>query len=372
MKRKYSDAFTSAITGALVGALANKLRRASTSRTTAPIKARTRGAKRVRFARSFTKTKRRRRNKKAKDNQLTSGGDVTGFTHRVRGVVSKKKLQYVSAVNKYRCFFGQRLVVGSGQQGFDILGYDGAAGNFTVAGIYGVSEIGGIRATLTAAGFPAIPNALQFAVPKAKAEYAITNSTNGNIIVWLYDIIPRKDIQSTDTMVAYPYTAWVNGAKVQAGTSANSPANPGSKPFESKIFCEYYKVKKVTKVTMAPGALHRHVVRSVQRRWFTDSMWSNLWTSGGGENSSTLWMHGRSVLTMILIMGGPAHNAAAADSAHTTSSPAAVDITTTKTYEYLYSYTGARQVLWSDTTPAGLAVEAVPEAGGGFGTIVTN
>jgi len=216
-------------------------------------------------------------------------------------------------------------------------------------------------------------NATQFAVPYGQIEYMISNSTNANIILWLYDIIPRKMIYATDTNYKTPMDAWVNGMRVQLGTGGGSNLDlvPGARPFESKLFCENYKVKKVSKIILSPGVLHRHIVTSTQRRWYTDSQFNNLFTAGV-PSSQALWFGGRTILTMAIIMGTPGHSRATHASADVTTAPAGIDVVSIKRYQYFWSATAAKQVFFNDTLPVAAAdLEAVPEAQGAFNTIVT-
>lgn len=328
---------------------------------------------RLKFQRGKTSTKRgrsRQRNKASND-QITGGRDVTGFTYNIKGVVTRKKLSFVSAKHVYRIAYSNRLVCQSGVQNVDLLGYNGVTGNIAGAGIYSMLDVSNIKNAISTIGSGVLGanNATQFAIPVCKCEYMLTNSTNANVIIWLYDIIPRKNVYNTDTAWQVPQNAWQNGIRQQAGTggSVGTQFNIGSKPFESKLFCETYKVRKVTKIIMAPGALHRHIVRSTQRRWFTDAQYNNLFNGTTVVPSSTnYWIGGRTVLTMMVMMGAPAHSFASADAQHVSSGLGAIDMITTKTYEYMYSATAAKTVYWSDQVPVVGDLEVVPEAGDHF------
>jgi len=319
----------------------------------------------------------KRTSRRGGDNQLASGKDTSGFTYKTRGFVTKGKLSFISAINIYRYCYSQRLTTNGGLQNYDLLGYDGAGGTgIGAAGLFNVTDVSIIKSKIGQIQTPTTVgnnNSTQFAIPVGKAEYQISNSTNANIIAWIYDIVPRRFVQIGDTNYESPMVAWVNGMRIQTGTGGGSDVAQfiGCKPFESKLFCEIYKVKKVTKVVLSPGVLHRHIVKSTQRRWWSDTQFQNLFNAGVPITSGR-WFGGRTVLSMIVIQGTPAHSRANPDSAHTTSAPAGIDVVTLKSYEFLYSATGTKQVIWTDGIPGAAGdIEAVPEAQGAFNTIVT-
>jgi hypothetical protein len=315
---------------------------------------------------------------RSRDNQIASGKDVSGFTYNLRGFVSKGKLQYVSAKNVYRVAYGQRLTTTGGVQNMDLLGYDGSGvAGIGSAGIFNVYDIEKIRTnigTIQTTTTVGVNNANQWAIPSAVIEYQLSNSTNANIIVWLYDIVPRRTMYSSDTNIVIPMAAWTQGMQVTTGTGGGSTIafNIGSRPFESKLFCESYKVKKVTKLVLSPGVLHRHIVRSSQRRWWSDAQYFNTFTVGVPATTAS-WIGKRTVLTMAVIQGSPGHSQGFPDSARVSTAPAAIDVITRKSYTWMYSASAAKKIIWIDTVPAANNdLETIPEAGDHFVPIVTN
>nr|WMC00977.1 capsid protein [Cressdnavirus D_HF4_1386] len=97
-----------------------------------------------------------------------------------------------------------------------------------------------------------------------KAKYTIKNQTNVPVEMWLYDCVLRRD--STGTIQG-PDTDWVNGladeaVSISGVTNANAQQGllPGQRPFESQLFCQRWKVSKVTKFVLDPGREHIHYV----------------------------------------------------------------------------------------------------------------
>lgn len=382
LKRTHRVAFPHGVSSSVAAAagamyaMARKRARSSSSRSSsrsAPSSGRS-----VRL--TFRRGNRRNRNKRKRqrggsDNQLASGKDVTGFTHKVRGIVSKKKFTFISAKHVYRYNASQRLTQNGSAQNADMLGRANATGVFQ-AGLFNVRDVNNIRNVMATIQTPAsvgVNSSTQFAVPVGRAEYQISNSTNANIMIWLYDVIPRKMIYVSDTNYDNPVNAWVNGMRVQAGTGGGASVATiiGCKPFESKLFCENYHVKSVKKVVLSPGVVHRHIVKSTQRRWYSDTQYNNQFIDGV-VSSNALWFGGRTVLTMIVIAGLPGHSRANPVSATTTTTPVGIDVVSTKTYEFMWSATAAKTVIWADQLPGPAPdIEVVPEAQGAFNTVVT-
>jgi hypothetical protein len=353
-------ASAAALTGLAVKA-ARKRRRISTesssrSSSRSPVLSQTR-----------TRTQRRRQTSRG-NQQLASGPEVTFTKYKLKGRVTKKKLAFVSAKNTLRISYAQRTTVTSGIQSVDVLGTDGSGASPTTVGLFNVNEIEKVRALLLTSVAGGSLTAYQFAIPVAKATYYISNSTNANTIMWIYDLVPRNNVYSTDTSYDNPIQAWYTGLQTQPGNHSGALTTGGtlpfSTPFESKTFCEQYHVIKVRKLILAPGVMHIHKVFAMERRWFSDSQYMNLINLGTGALTSTCYYVGKkTILSMVVILGSPAHSLANADSAHTSTAPAAIDIVTHKEYTYLYSQTGQKNVSWTNTIPTGIAdLREIPEA----------
>lgn len=89
------------------------------------------------------------------------------------------------------------------------------------------------------------------------SECMMTNQSNTNCRMTIYDVICRKDTDATvtdpTTAISTAYNDIVNGA-------ASNAICVGSTPFSMPRFTEYFKVEQVTSVTLSPGACHVHKV----------------------------------------------------------------------------------------------------------------
>jgi len=109
----------------------------------------------------------------------------------------------------------------------------------------------------------------------ATEEYLLNNATTQSIEIDLYDIALKRDITASFNFVAngLSYTVspfpsdYVNiGLLAQQGGSQASPPSPlpfynlSSLPTDSRLFADYFKIVKKTRVFMSPGACHKHVV----------------------------------------------------------------------------------------------------------------
>lgn len=93
-----------------------------------------------------------------------------------------------------------------------------------------------------------------------------TNQTNGVVKMKIYTIVPRDDLDSSQT----PTSLWTTGL-TNIGSTANAALFPGATPFASPLFCQNYLVKKVQTVTLAAGQTYvNRMVAKLNRSFQTD------------------------------------------------------------------------------------------------------
>lgn len=106
----------------------------------------------------------------------------------------------------------------------------------------------------------------RFMVKHVRAKYTLKNATNIPIEVVLYDIQPKRDIQTVSGQD--PISMWNSGISNQSvnitggAVDANAMVSrfPGSTPFQSQMFCQYWTVKKKTSFILHAGSEHCHYV----------------------------------------------------------------------------------------------------------------
>jgi len=108
-------------------------------------------------------------------------------------------------------------------------------------------------------------------VKNMKMKWNLTNQSNANCIITLYDIEYRNDANVGD--FGTPILAWANGiARAEEGGDAPGIANVGSTPFMSSDFCRNYRVVKVTKIYLDPGKSHVHFIRIASNKMLNNGM----------------------------------------------------------------------------------------------------
>lgn len=116
----------------------------------------------------------------------------------------------------------------------------------------------------------------------ASANIAFTNQDKGNCELHIYDIIARKD-QAIG--VGYNPTYTFNAGLQQANTSGSATtvasSNLGAMPFSSQMFCQYWKIQKVTRVIMGQGTCHIHRFKYSLARKLDNSFIVDTTTIGG-------------------------------------------------------------------------------------------
>jgi hypothetical protein len=93
---------------------------------------------------------------------------------------------------------------------------------------------------------------------KVYASVKLANIYLTNCEVILYDCVARKDLPDA-SITANTDTSWSQGLLDEA-SGANAVLVPGGIPFDSQIFNTYWKVMNTTRMTIAAGAIHTHVI----------------------------------------------------------------------------------------------------------------
>nr|WAE42308.1 MAG: capsid protein [Cressdnaviricota sp.] len=105
-------------------------------------------------------------------------------------------------------------------------------------------------------------NAVQtnkFLIKSCSAETLITNQDSGNVNIVLYDIIARRDL-STSSNLSSPLAAFQNSLADEGGSNSNYQF-VGTTPFSSDLFTQFFKVVKMTHLTLGQGQCHTHRVK---------------------------------------------------------------------------------------------------------------
>jgi hypothetical protein len=262
--------------------------------------------------------------------QQYAGGSSTSVTHyNLRSQRSTKPIIQSSAEQTFRYIGAQQVGASGNAQAAISLGND-QKNSAASDGIYSIYDLKTIKGAISA------NLGTQFSCFHGEAEYVISNSGNSSSIIWIYDVVPRRDIGTSDTSITLPLSAWSNGYGAEGSfASMISGYNfPFATPFDSKLFCEAYKIIKVHKFILGPGVIHRHIVKSKQHRWISDDEWINTY-SNPNYGSTELWMRKRTVLSLLVSLGQPVHSSAA--STNVSVSDTNLDIVWKKIYRFKFS-----------------------------------
>lgn len=131
----------------------------------------------------------------------------------------------------------------------------------------------------------------RFQLKWIKSVITIKNVTNAQVTIWLYDIVPRRDLQA----IPDPANDVYNGVYVdEAGDAKVGPTVPvtnkvpgggggfnvypienGVTPYQSEDFVHAWIVKKVTKIVLHSGSEHIHRIKLNYRSTVSQEMVSN-------------------------------------------------------------------------------------------------
>lgn len=245
-----------------------------------------------------------------------------------------KGFKKVAAPTFLNCALSQRLLLGglslSGEQNpFELDSWKGGTGvaepvHFGPAMMTDVQNalaaIEPTPATQNSAGNLTAATRKIF-IKSCTTAYTMKNVTNSPVRVVLYDCVLRRDQQ----VLVRPSTVWNDGVLDEAvtvpgaGTITNARTFriPGATPFQSQKFCQYFKVRKVTKYELHPGSIHVHRVTTKPGGLLSNELTTNF------------YMRGLATYVMAVVTGGIEDDATTTLGAGTVSTSAfAVDVVT--------------------------------------------
>lgn len=148
----------------------------------------------------------------------------------------------------------------------------GRQGCATVTTCFGFDDINRIQLSTLQQQYggttPTGYKTLKVLLESVECECIYTNNTNAVCRLLLFDIIPKRDIYvDTGGNPIDPVQAWAQGLQHEgSGTNANEVL--GSMPFNSALFCQYFTVKRIVHITLAPGQTHHHRIKFVPNAFF--------------------------------------------------------------------------------------------------------
>lgn len=159
----------------------------------------------------------------------------------------------------------------------------------------------------------------QMILHKVAAEVLLVNSSSSNSCMTIYDIVCRKDCSTASNSNAL--NAWQTGVDA-AATGSNNYRTVGSIPFESVTFNQFYKVVQTTRISLAPGEMHRHEVVYKPNKTLYGEYLNNVNYGLAGVTLHSLFVH----------HGMPAHDSTT--TTNCTVDPSNLDIVIKESYDF--------------------------------------
>lgn len=162
-----------------------------------------------------------------------------------------------------------------------------------------LASIQGICATQAGlAGTAYLNNAMNIFVKSCHSELQLQNSSNAVVRIQLWDVINRRDAyKDAQGNALVPYEAFKQGLTDQTSTApANNQLLLGSRPTDSTLFNQFFKVKRVTYTELAPGQVHYHRINYKIMRRINNEMFTAQNLNG---------IKGWSITTLMIMYGEP-------------------------------------------------------------------
>lgn len=208
----------------------------------------------------------------------------------------------------------------------------------------------------------------QYLLESCTGEYLITNSTNATVYVDIYDIIRKRDTGKPDAQspgynpTSNPQNAWGQGVLDEnGGGNVDAWKNINSIPTDSRLFKDYFAVKKRSHIALQVGATHRHMVRLTPNRLIDTAVLDNV----------TGDMAGLAVYTMIAFYGQPVSSVDKESGASaTTTAHCALDIVYAGRYKYTWVADQTNTFYYNDNLVS-LPVEEIFNTASGLADVVS-
>lgn len=207
--------------------------------------------------RTMTRTKR----KLDQTAKITTLGSMSSFNHGSRGKSMVAKLQkvftkLVTVVNETNLL--------QNNAGLQLTATQNA--------LFNVAEITTMVNQVLGGATPTGYRTAKILLKQVTSELMITSAETVSQRVDIYDVMLRKDlfpynVLGGGTTTITPDSAWSQGVVNEGGAAANIQIL-GTTPFDSQLFCEHYKIQKITHVELGPGQTHCHRVKYAPNRLF--------------------------------------------------------------------------------------------------------
>lgn len=169
-------------------------------------------------------------------------------------------------------------------------------------------------------------------------EVSLANASATSCEFTIYDLIARKDCVTAAT--ANPKTSWLQGISDEiSGAGVTKYQQVGALPTQSDLFNQYWKIKKITKIELSPGGIHRHRTHMKPNRVIHEEYISNVAYAIKDVSSAFL----------IVQKGQPTHDSTTKTQIRL--SPSSLDIV--YSYSFNYKFLANAAVEWFSSNTLG-------------------
>lgn len=230
--------------------------------------------------RSYTKTKRRKKRRAKVKQSIFDGKSYCHHPTLARKTYLNRMYRAIGTKQKYQKNQALRINGSVGQCGVSFVTHWDPA---TLNTLYNNQYVGTASATFG------------LYLQKMNCVVTIQNADANDAIVWIYSLVLRNDASTSMN----PVNDWQQGLLDAGGATNTLYAN--CTPFQSKKFCERWKVYNVQKFTLSSGAVHEHIVSSTPYHKLNKERFTS--TGTGGTLGATSGIRYLTSCTMIVCVG---------------------------------------------------------------------
>jgi len=199
----------------------------------------------------------------------------------------------------------------------------------------------------------------QYVLESTKAEYMITNSTLATMYVDIYDVVRKRDADTSEfnNATQNPSESWKQGVYDQTGlVNATAYRNINSLPTDSRLLKDYFKIVQRSHIGLAQGATHKHHVILGSNKLIDTALLN--------QKDEQEDLAGLAVYTMICVYGQPASVVPESGPTLVTTATGAIDIVKCVRYKYTWVSDTTNNFYYTDNLST-LVGEQIVSAGAG-------
>ncbi|AXF50872.1 putative capsid protein [Arctopus echinatus-associated virus] len=268
--------------------MASNVARAAGTAYDAYKRVKSRSSSRVKASRSSSATRTRTRRRGPSAGSAGTDGSVSSFRYSVRrGVKVPKGFRKLLAPRHMNSVAFSKITSAVNRQGVNMVNLFNnglAPANGTV--VEAVPSFLDTELMMTnllsdEAATSVGVNTIRYWIPFISLKITFRSMTSSPVHLKIYNCVARRDQEWRPTvafnMANSPYTTWSAGLTDEFGPGSTPTLTvPGTTPFQSESFCQWWNVKSSKFVMLHPGAEHVHFVRIQLNRLHNRALTNDL------------------------------------------------------------------------------------------------